>query len=284
MDHHYVPQFLLREWARNAPDGKLEVFRLDLKHVPSSRKTPKFTGYEPDLYALTRDVVAGMDRHAVEKQFLRHVDNLGALALQKLLSSGLHSLTLDDRICWARFLMSLRVRQPEIVDMLRSQAERYLRNAFAEQPDQYEELVGIEEPPTLVEWTEKFYPGLIENIGLSFFHELVDNPVVGEKLLRMKWWLWDFSTAPNELLLADHPCIFTSGIDEPNLVVALPISPNRVFMATQSEEMANVMRRQQPKELARRINEFSLAQARIRVYARDDTAARFIRNRRYQRN
>lgn len=280
MDHHYVPQFLLRGWAESSNDGRVEVFRLDLNHVPSSRKSPKSTGYEPDLYALSRDVVAGMDKQAIEKQFLRHVDNQGALVLQKLLDSGLHSLTSDDRICWARFLMSLRIRQPEIVRMLRDEAAHHLRDALSKQPEQYEELVELKDPPTLIDWTEKHYPGLIENVGLSFFHELVDNPTVGQKILQMRWWLWDFSNAPYELLLADHPCIFTAGIDDASLVICVPISPKKAFMTTQSQGVVDLMRQQQPKELAKRINEFSLTQARVRVYARDDSPARFIRNRR----
>lgn len=50
-------------------------------------------------------------------------------------------------------------------------------------------------------------------------------------------------------------------------------------MATQSERVAKIMRRQDPKHLAMRINESSLFQARSRIYARDASVERFIRNR-----
>jgi hypothetical protein len=103
-------------------------------------------------------------------------------------------------------------------------------------------------PPTLVEWTRKNYPGLIENFGLSFFHQLVDSPKIGEKILRMKWWLWDFTREHNDLLLADHPCIFTNGIDDPNLGIALPIGPRKAFMATSTDRVATLMHRQRPKD------------------------------------
>lgn len=279
MRHHFVPQFLLRTWAEKTTDGKIEVFRLDLKHIPSSRLTPKHTGYEEDLYALTRPIVAGMDQQAVEKQFLRHVDNLGARVRQKLDSEGLRALTLDDRTDWARFIMSLRIRQPDVVEMLRNMATDRFRETIKTQPEEYEELVGVDDPPTLEEWTEKTFPGLIENFGLSIFHKLVDNPQIGDKILRMKWWIWDFSDVPYDLLIADHPCIFTTGIDNPNLVIALPITPKKAFMATQSDHAAEVMRRQRPQDLAMRLNESSIAQARVRIYARDKSSARFIQNR-----
>jgi hypothetical protein len=283
MRHHYVPQFLLRPWAENTADQKIEVFRLDLDHVPSSRRSPKHTAYEQDLYALSRPVIAGMEKQAIEKQFLKHIDNLGAHVRCKLEDQGLRTLTLDDRVDWARFLMSLRLRQPSIVDMLRQESAEHLRATLATQPEQYEELAGIGDPPTLEAWTEKNFPGLVENFGLSFFHELVDNPRLGEKILSMKWWMWDFSDVPHDLLLADEPCIFTSGIDEPNLVIALPIAPKRAFMATQSDRVANVMRRQRPNDLATRLNESSVAQARVRVYARNQSPERFIGNRRQRR-
>jgi hypothetical protein len=217
MRHHYIPQFLLRSWAENTTDGKIEVFRLDLKHIPSSRLTPKHTGYEENLYALTRPIVAGMDQQAVEKQFLRHVDNLGARVRQKLDGEGLRALTLDDRTDWARFIMSLRIRQPNVVEMLRNMATDRFRETIKTRPEEYEELAGVDDPPTLEEWTEKTFPGLIENFGLSIFHKLVDNPKIGDKILKMKWWVWDFSEVPYDLLIADHPCIFTTGIDDPGL-------------------------------------------------------------------
>lgn len=171
----------------------------------------------------------------------------------------------------------MRIRQPDAVQKLRVESAEHLHATLATQPERYEELTG-EDPPTLTEWTDKHFPGLIENFGLSFFHELVDYQNIGGQLLRMTWWLWDFSDAPYNLLLADHPCIFTRGIDDPKLVVALPISPWKAFMATQSERTSDLLRRQRPRDLAMRMNE-SLCQARVRIYGRDQSPSRFIRNR-----
>ena len=180
---------------------------------------------------------------------------------------------------WARFVMSLRLRQPSLVQQLRTESSEHLEASLVVEPDEYEALAGIDDPPTLVEWTRKNYPGLIENFGLSFFHKLVDNTEIGTKILRMKWWLWNFTREQNELLLADQPCIFTKGIDDPDLVIALPIGPRKAFMATAAERVAAIMRRRRPKDLLLRINESSLNQARVRVYARDASPRRFICNR-----
>ncbi len=177
---------------------------------------------------------------------------------------------------WARFLMSLRLRQPDIVEMLKRESTQYLKATLNEN---YEELAAPEDAPTLEEWTEQQYPGLIENFGLSFFHELVDNQEIGTKILKMKWWLWDFSEAPYDLLLSDHPCIFVHGLDDPDCVIALPIHPRKAFMATRSDEVAKIMRNQRQRDLAVRLNESSVNQARARIYACNESPRRFIKNR-----
>jgi len=284
MRHHYVPEFLQKPWTGNTTDGKLEVFRLDISHLPSSRHTPKHTGFDDNLYALTKDIVAGMDKQAIEKLFLKNIDNNAALVRDKLEHQGLKSLTPEDKVYWTRFLMSLRVRQPDIVHMLQQDATEHLKVKLNGDPEEYEELISDDDPPTLKEWAEEQYPGLIENIGLSFFHKLVDNPLYGNRILSMRWWLWNFHDTPYELLLSDHPCILTSGIDDPNCIIALPISPKTAFMATQSDDVAKIMRQQRPKDLAMRLNESLVMQARVRIYARNQSPARrFIENRIHKR-
>jgi len=281
MKHHYVPVFLQRAWAGASPDRKVEVFRLDLDGIPSSRRCPKYTGYEEDLWALSKDQVAGMSCQALEKLLFSRIDNDAAIVRRKLEEQGLRVLTSDDRENWARFLMSLRLRQPDLVRTLKDESAEQLRTVLGEQPEQYEKLAGCDDPPSLVEWTEKKYPGLIENFGLSFFAELGDIPEVGISLMRMKWWIWDFSATPHDLVLADNPCIFTSGITDPNLIVALPISPKKAFLAIQTGRVSESLRRQNRKTLVQRINESSVLQACVRIYARDKSPARFIRNRRF---
>lgn len=279
MRHHYVPQFLLRPWTEATPDDKLEVFRLDLPDLPSSRYAPKSTGFDNDLYALTKDVIAGMEKQAIETRFLKLVDNNAANVRNKLVNQGFKTLTPENKVDWARFLMSLRVRQPDIVNMLKQQSPEDLKATLNEQPEGYEELATKEDPSTLEEWTEKQYPGLIENFGLSFFHKLVDNPRYGDKILKMKWWLWDFNKAPYDLLLSDHPCIFTLGIDDPNCVIALPIHPKKAFFATQSDKVAQTLKQQSLKNLSMRLNESSVWQTRARIYARNESPRRFIKKR-----
>ena len=284
MRHHYVPEFLQMPWTVNSSDGKLEVFRLDLPNIPANRHRPKYTGFNFDLYALTKDEIAGMGKQAIEEQFLKVIDNNAALIRNKLENNGLKSLTLNEKMDWVWFLMSLRLRQPNIVTKLKHESSVHLRATLNKQPEEYEELAPIELHSTLEEWVENRHPGLIENFGLSFFYKLVVNQEVGNKILGMRWWLWDFSEAPYDLLLSDNPCIFTSGIDNPSCVVALPIHPRKAFMATQSATLEEIMRQQRSRDLVKRLNESSLMQSNDRVYSTNDTPRRFIEKISIQRN
>lgn len=278
MKHHFVPQFLLRAW-RSEHDHRVEVFRTDIKGIPSSRMGPRYVGQQEDLYALTKEFVAGMERQAIEKQFLRNVDNAGARVHSTLLAEGFRKLGAQDREDWVRFLMSLRVRHPSVVALLKATGEDHLRRSLMESPAEYQAVSDPSQPATLEEWVELRLPGLIENFGMACFHELAENAEVGNRLLQMKWWIWDFSGLRQTLLLADEPCIFTGSINDPTLVVALPLSPRKVFMASQSEQIHQRIREQTKRDLVERINESTVSQARARIFAMDDTSSRFIRNR-----
>ncbi len=277
MRHHYIPQFLLRAWA--GADEKIEVFWVDPQHLRSSRLAPKFTGYEDDLYALTTSEVAGMKQQAVETTFLQRLDDLAARVLHKMSATGFVDMTPEDRCVWVYFIMSLRSRTPEVVSQLHTEGSNYLEDSLDERPEEYEAISETTDPPTLMEWTEQRFPGLIENFGKISLPSFVCNPEIGQKILSMRWWLWDFKGQKNHLLLADRPCIFTMGIDDPDLVIALPISPWKAFMATKTERIDSTMRQQRLKDLLMRMNENSLSQAQARVYARNASPSRFIYNR-----
>ncbi len=220
-----------------------------------------------------------MSQQAIETDLMSRIDNYAAPVRVKMEQHGLKSLSTTERQDWVRFLMSLKVRQPDAVSQIRMEGAHNLRQSLLSDPEQYEALAEEEDALTLEEWVEQHFPGLIENFGLSLFPKLVDNEKVGIKILGLHWWLWDFDTAKHELLLADNPCIFTGDIDAPELIVALPISPTKAFLATRGARTAERLRQQPPGTLVVRINESSVLQAHERVYARTDAPKRFIENR-----
>ena len=151
MKHHFVPQFLLRSWAEQGNDSKVELFRVDLPGVPSSRRSPKNTAYQEDLYALTSNTIAGVDKQFVEKRFLQVVDSSAARVRDKLIAGGLNTLDEGDKNDWTRFIMSLRTRQPLIIENIKAMAPDYLKANLAENPEEYNALATGADPKTLEE-------------------------------------------------------------------------------------------------------------------------------------
>ena len=78
MRHHFVPQFLLRAWSEGANDGMFQEFRLDLEGLSTTRRVPKATAYQDNLYALTKPEVAGMSQQAIETDLMMFIDNYAA--------------------------------------------------------------------------------------------------------------------------------------------------------------------------------------------------------------
>ena len=279
MRHHFVPQFLMKFWSDTTRDGKLEVFRLDLPLLPSSRMTPKYTGFEQNLYSLTKPKVANVERQDLETQFLMKIDDGGSRALQKMAENYFDTFNSRDCQSWARFIFSLLYRTPDVVSLLHSKASKTLVSSLNERPEEYKVIAETIDPPTLNGFVEKNIPGYVENYGiLSLRNIIVDNDKI-QKLLQMKWYLFDFKMQTNHLLLSDRPCILTASFNDQDLLVVLPLGPKKAFMATRSDQVADFIGRQRPKDLLMYINESSITQSRNRVYACDDTPHHFIRNR-----
>ena len=279
MRNHYVPQFLQRPWT-SAYDGKLQVHHITTTGVHTTRKIPKSTGYKVDMLALTRDEIAGMKKDDIETIVLQQVDNDAALVRTKLYERQLTSLNHDERCAWIRFIMSLRIRDPAVVRQLIAKSDIAVRRSLADNPNEYDQLTTGDDPASLEEWMERRFPGWIENFGLSFFPDLLNDDKVGNQLLRLKWWVFDTSTAPNYLLLGDRPSVFFGGIEDPHLAVALPIAPDRLFVATRGDALAMGLPRVPLASLVARVNDATVMQADKYVYGLDAASHRFVQNRR----
>lgn len=281
LKQHYVPQFLQKAWA--GANGKVTTFRLDLPHISSSELAPEYTGYENDLWSLTKDEILGMKKDAVEKRVFGRIDSDASKVHQLLLNRGLTKLTTDQRSEWTRFLMSLKLREPAQVELLKLEASETLRHSLRDKPEEFQALAKDSNNPTLEDWTEAKFPGLISNFGINLIAGLVDDEKAATLFFEMKWWVWDFSRVKFDLILSDRPLILTGPLTKPETIVALPISPSKAFMGTQKEEIASLLRSQSQIVLATRLNESSLGQAVSRIIARNDEPGRFIENRHSRR-
>ena len=151
-----------------------------------------------------------------------------------------------------------------------------MKISLAAQPEEYDFLAETSDPPTLAEFIEMKHPGYIDNFGMMSLGKLICDRENFEKILGVTWWLWDFSGLDTHMLLADRPCVFATELDDPHLVIALPITPSKAFMVTKSDRVASIIEQQHPRDLLIWINERTVMRAQRRVYARDASPRRSL--------
>lgn len=276
--HHYLPVFYLTQWA--GPDGKLTRYYRAHRDVVASRIAPANTGYEQGLYRLEGyqpEIV-----NSVEKEYMaKVVDEPASKALKVILEDDYSKMTPKLQIAWTRFVMSLIFRTLQMIDYITKEADRNLRSNLQSDPEDYESVRSPTHPPTLLEFVEHYTPALFAGAGKSFLPGIIDNPKIGNAILRMKWWTWTLDSAHHfpDLLTSDSPVVRYRGLGDERCLIALPISPRRVFFATRNSAGLNAALARSPARIAKDLNELMLSQAQTSVLGFDDRHLRFVEKR-----
>ena len=268
MKHHYVPQFLLRRWADAA--GKVQVIAVRNGRVVARARAPEYTGFENDLYAVVANAV-GLAQDVLENRVFAPIDSNAARVLEKLEAHA--SITEDDHIAWTFFLSSLRVRQPDVLEFLRTKAIDRLKTDLAER-DKATLPPGA---PSTEEWFEVHFPGHLRAHSLSsWLPKMIVHDGVLDRFGNLKWWIQEFEPDQPELLLSDLPIHWEGGFKEPGFLIQLPVSPHRVFFGAASAEIEHYLGSLPHADLIRRINLTSLAASSDRVWARSADVRTFV--------
>ena len=266
MRHHYVPQFLLRHWTNDA--GKLHVFSQRNGRLVSTERAPRSTGFVDDLYAIA-DGVLGFPVDLIERKLFGTIDNKAAIALGKL---EMHeAFTVDDQIAWLFFLSSLRIRQPDTLRFLRTTALDDVRRRVAEKNKVA--LSEVDAPP--VEWFDENFPGGLEARSLtSWLPRMIAHDGVLAAFENLIWFTREFADEAPKLLLSDMPLHWDTGLDDPELLIQLPLGPARIFFGTRTEAAKQIVNQMPVPELVERANLASLASSTEYIWASERDEAR----------
>lgn len=267
MKHHYVPQFLLRRWCDEA--GKLRSFKVLADRVLCTAQAPKHTGYENALYAVVANAL-GINEDHLERKFFSPLDSNAAVVLGKI--ERHESISPNERIAWAFFLNSLRMRQPDVLAHLRTDGMKMLRQFLAMGDDALP--LGW---PSTERWLEAHHPGMMEARGLiAWLTQMVLHDEMTKRFESLDWWGIEFEPGMPKLLLSDLPIHWEGGVATDKFFVQMPIAPNRVFFGTASEQTEAHLLGLPRDELVRRINRSSLASSTSRIWGADEQEGRAI--------
>ncbi len=256
--HHYVPEFLLKPWAVcSCLHGYWWDWRRGL--VAVKRRGPKAFCFVDDLLLLRRD---NRGRDVIERRFFQAVDQAGARARARMITSGPEGLTLAERCDFARLLFSLEARRPSFVGHLKAAGREHLARGLDGDPAiqriASEEAQG--QAPS--EFVESQLGVSLEDRALTMVRGLTDNQIVGPTLINSRWTVLrtDESDPSQSLVLSDRPLIRTGGYLDPRTIWILPLTPHALFLASSHAASIAPIIRLKPSRLAKECNRYSAAQ------------------------
>ena len=184
--HHYVPAFLLRQWEGGA-DQKLSSFHWVNAKLLHERYKAKSVAKEAGLYSLKEG--DGTRNNLIEREFFaREIDEPAALVHRRIISSGITSLSQDERIIWGRFIVAQMLRVPRMMASLKKKGAKALGAAIEDDPSEYEEAKGDSDPSTLSEWIAQNLPMTSgENFALAALPSIVDSDLLHDVMRRAHW-------------------------------------------------------------------------------------------------
>ena len=149
-------------------------------------------------------------------------------------------------------------------------------NAGIKSQREYEKIRKPEDPPTFDEYWQRIDPLLPVKARVNLIVKaILDNDIVGQHVNKMRWKVTDVSRSPHRFLTSDRPLMMWR-LKEPNGYIGIPISPTKLFFATNSEEAAKNILSASPKEIVKQTNIHTVSRARRFVFAHDRTQERFV--------
>lgn len=272
-DHHYLPASYLKHWT--GADGKLVYFHWEGPRFLHGRASPKHICKELHLYTM-HGAPPEQAADIETKFFAPLIDEPGAQIL-KAMVGGAKSLTLKQRHEWARYLMALRSRTPEVIKSARELAATSVREALRTAQTEYDAIKPVGAPATMEECIQ---PWFLENFHLArVIPAVVDHEKTRNSIVNMHWRCFDFSGCAYDLLTSDRALCWYGGPEMSQFLVALPLSPRMGFLATSSDRAWKKIASAPLREIAKQFNESTVANALKYVYAAHGSARRFVETR-----
>lgn len=271
--HHFLPVFYLKNWRGD--DGRLVEFSTPFRDVVKPKRVhPKGTGYIDKLYAM--DGFPGKISYEIEQNFLSPVDSRASVAMKALLSAT--DVRLQDRDAWSHFAMTLLMRMPTEILLLKEIAkkiETHLADSLFSMflrhcpPDFHDEMHKA---------IEEIKSSSMERAVRHVMRHMSSEELIA-KISEMEWRVLDVSSAPYELLSSDRPiAVVRNGNSAESTVIALPISPKKLFVAATHRDLIKEFQAASPKKVVQAMNTEVVTGAHRFVYGSSDRQLAFVRN------
>ena len=276
---HFVPKFLLRRWATN---GNMVSYYWDLfreEVVESDKAGIDVNCAWPGLNDLRG--VPPTKKQAFENYLTNEIDTPTAYILEKMLEVDVDSLTRSERIKWAKFLVALPLRTPEVLRLLGpAEALKALRKV-----QQFDDA-SLEER-AWVNMVLRHNAGVYQrNWPIKIAMDLIETAEHFRKIFEMRWQRRRLREG--SVLIGDKPLLINPKttrwklgfpLDSPRCRIALPLAPDAVFLAAFDESVLKELESLSDERLANMLNAETIAGCANFVFASDTSLAVFVKRR-----
>ena len=234
--HHFVPEFYLSEW--NEPGtGKFCLYFRDPKGRISLRnRSARAVGYEDHLYSYVPD---GLDFRntksaQLETSFFSPLDSAASIVHQKLLQSGINSISHEERMTWSLFVNSLLSRSPEEIGKIQSIAMASVEDSLLALRQASPGWSSGQVASTVLERLDQ--PAAVRNLALN---AAVSNILAEDNIQHicsMRWATVQIPQGQDHLLTSDRPLVINSGRDmQPIIMISLSLSPRLLLVMNRED-------------------------------------------------
>lgn len=270
--HHFSPAFSNKPWALN--DGQLCEMKLVNGIVVPRRTHPNATGYQKRLYSTPG--VSPEDEQHLEVKFMKPLDTAADRALTKILSGDRTPWDGELRSAWTRYILSLMFRNPEVVVAVKEHIREMWDVGIKALEENYATRRRADDPATFEEYFSRTNPAAAEIGATNMIATIIDNDRVGPTIFNMHWVRVPLTRSKVQLLNSDRPIDRPLGLGDARAYIALPISPNMLFLASNDERLAGRIASGDHTKAAKMMNKVVVTQAREFVWGVDDSQIAFV--------
>jgi len=265
--HHFLPKFYLSRWGNR--DRRIETYSRQRDQVQIKSYAPREIGNERGLYSL--EGAPANKRNSIEKEFMGPVvDDPAARAMRLMLREDEGEFTLDMRMAWTRFLMSLLVRLPPLLAKIEADGNAALIAEMERAPEEYEALRRPGDPLTPRGFlSERGLDWVLNNFGRSLIPGLIENSRIKKDIAHMHWVVLRYEEGPYGFVTSDFPICMHPGLAHRNCLISLPLSPTSLFIAAHDMELLDQIRALPPATVINAANKIAIKSAERFVYAND---------------
>ena len=267
--HHFLPVFHLSEWA---VDGFVKRWG----RIPYNEKlvqrdvSPRSTAYRDHLYSYTD--YPGKAQAEIETEVLSPIDNAAAPILKKLLVGGGGKLSDEERVAWARYMLTARYRVPSVLNAIKADAYDTLHDETQHIRQMFEQNQQYMAEESYEEFLRARVGDPKQNLGLLALKNLVNDERTINRLAGFRWFVRRLSPAGLPAVLGDRPLMVVSPFYNPEPTFAIPLSPHAILFASSADWVINKIRNSTARNIAELSNGKLISEAAEHVYGDCDEA------------